>query len=315
MAAPVNTVQSYPMVNIRENLAGVIYNLDPEATPLFSSLKKSKTSTTTPEWLTDTLRSSRVNANIEGTDITAEAKSEQTRLKNECQLFIDAVRVSGTADAQDKAGMGTRMAHELMKIGKEQRLDIEKALFSNTAKDAGSATTPRYMAGMGAWVYSNVSAGSGGSDPTGDGTDTRTDGTQTALTQTRFDTVMRSIYESTGSIKSKDVYLNPFQMDTVVGFTGNNNQRNEVNTGRVENYIAAYKTQYGMVYFKLSLECRARDVWIVDPTMWEVKQFRPMKTVKLAKTGDSEQMALLTELTLCAKNQKSSGLVADNTTS
>ena len=64
MAAPVNTVQSYTMNNIRENLADVIYNKDPEETPLFTSLKKSKTDTTNPEWLTDTLRSSRVNANI-----------------------------------------------------------------------------------------------------------------------------------------------------------------------------------------------------------------------------------------------------------
>lgn len=315
MAAPVNTVQSYTMTNIRENLADVIYNKDPEETPLFTSLKKSKTDTTNPEWLTDTLRSSRVNANIEGTDITAEAKGEQTRLSNQCQLFIDAVRVSGTADAQNKAGMAKRMAYDLMKSGKEQRLDIEKALFANQAKDAGSSSTPRYMAGMGSWVYTNVEAASGGSDPTGDGTDTRTDVTQEAFSQTKFDDVMRKIYQATGSIKSKDVYLNPFQMDVAVGFTGNNNQRNTVNNGKVENYIAAYKTQYGMVYFKLSLECRARDVWVLDPTMWEIKQFRPMKRVNLAKTGDSEQMAIITELTLCAKNEKSSGLIADCTTS
>ena len=40
-------------------------------------------------------------------------------------------------------------------------------------------------------------------------------------------------------------------MDVAIGFTGNNNQRNTVDNGKVENYIAAYKTQYGMVYFKL----------------------------------------------------------------
>jgi len=46
MAAPVNTVQSYGLVGIREDLADVIYNKDSEETPMFSSLKKTKASNT-----------------------------------------------------------------------------------------------------------------------------------------------------------------------------------------------------------------------------------------------------------------------------
>ena len=315
MAAPVNTVQSYAQVGIREQIADVIYNKDPEETPLFSSMKKTKASNTFVEWQTDTLRASRDNANIEGTDVTPQARTATVRLGNYTQIFLDAVGVSGTDEALNKAGRGKQMAYELMKIGKEQRLDIEKALFANQARDAGSSTTARRMAGLPAWIYTNATAGSGGSNPTGDGTDARTDGTQTAFSQDKFDATMRSIVEESGNMKEKIVYLSPFQMDAALGFTGNNNQRNDSGVGRVTNDLVAYKTPFGQVRFQMSLECRSRDVFILDPAMWEVAQARPMSTKKMAVTGDNDKRFIVTELTVCAKNQKTSAIIPDNSTS
>jgi hypothetical protein len=49
--------------------------------------------------------------------------------------------------------------------------------------------------------------------------------------------------------------------------------------------------------------------------MWAVGVLRPTRNTELAKTGDSEKRQIITELTLICKNEKSSGLVADNTTS
>ena len=49
--------------------------------------------------------------------------------------------------------------------------------------------------------------------------------------------------------------------------------------------------------------------------MWEVAVLRPTKNVELAKTGDSSKRQVVTELTLCAKNEKANGIIADNTTS
>lgn len=315
MAVPTNTVQSYALTGIREDLADVIYNKDREETPLFTALSKGKATNTYHEWQTDTLRSSAVNAHIEGDDVALDSRTATTRLGNYTQIFRNSVGISDTDEALNKAGRGKEMAYQLLKVGKEQRLDIEKALFDNNARVAGNATTARELAGIPAWITTNQSVGSGGSAPTGDGTDARTDGTQVAFSQTRFDAVMRSIFENSSSTKEKKVYLQPFQMDAALGFTGNNNQRNTVNPGETRNELTAYMTPYGQVRFQLSTECRARDVFILDETMWSIAQLRPMRTKSMGKTGDNTKRFIVTELTLCAKNQKTSGIIADNTTS
>lgn len=315
MAVPANTVQTYQQVGIREQLADVIYRKDPEETPLFTALKKTKANNTYVEWLTDTLRSSAVNAHVEGDDVTPSARTAQTRLGNYTQIFLDAVSISDTDDAMTKAGRDKQMAYELLKVGKEQRLDIEKALFANQAKVAGNATTARKLAGLPSWIYTNTDVGATGADPTGDGTDDRTDGTQEAFTQTRFDDTMRSIVENSGNMKAKTVFLSPFQMDAALGFQGNNNQRNQSGVASVTNDLVAYKTPYGEVKFQMSLECRGRDVFILDTSMWDIAQARPMQTKEMGKTGDNTKRFVVTELTLRALNEKTSAIIADNTTS
>ena len=49
--------------------------------------------------------------------------------------------------------------------------------------------------------------------------------------------------------------------------------------------------------------------------MWSVGILRPTKNSELAKTGDSTRRQVVTELTLICKNEKASGIIADNTTS
>jgi hypothetical protein len=317
MAQPTNTFDSYDAVGIREDLEDVIYDVSPEETPFLSSMSRMKATNTFHEWQTDTLRASASNAHIEGDDTTAEARSATTRLGNYTQIFKNAVVIPGTDDGLDKAGRGKEMAYQVMKIAKEQKLDIEKALFDNNARVAGNSTTARELAGAPAWLTTNTSAGTGGVDPTGDGTDARTDGTQEAFSQTRFDTVMQSIWENGG--KPDTVYLSAFQMNVALGFTGMNNQRSTVTATRSNNMVVRdfdlYVTPWGNVTFVPTRENRSRDVFIMQSDMWGVAQLRPMKNTPLAKTGDNEKRQVVTELTLVCKNEKASGGVFDNTTS
>jgi len=205
-----------------------------------------------------------------------------------------------------------------LKIAKEQKLDIEKALFDNNAKVAGNATTARELAGAPVWMTTNVNfvSASSGANATGDGTDARTDsGAPTAFTQAKFDTVMQSIWENGGNPDT--VYISAFQMNVALGFTGNNNQRSAVQAGdeTVVKSLAVYVTPWGTIEFMPSRENRSRDVFIMQDDMWEIAVLRPTKNVALAKTGDNTTRQVVTELTLCAKNEAANGLIADNTTS
>ena len=232
--------------------------------------------------------------------------------------FKNAVSVPDTDDGLNKAGRAKEIAYQTLKIAKEQKLDIEKALFDNNARVAGNSTTARELAGAPTWLITNTDFGANeGADATGDGTDARTDETTTlqAFSQARFDSVMQSIWEQGG--KPNSVYLSAFQMNKALAFDGNNNQRSQISAdaGKVSNYMAVYLTPWGEVTFVPSRENRSRDVFIMQDDMWAVGVLRPTKNVALSKTGDSTRRQVVTELTLVCKNEKASGGVFDNTTS
>ena len=319
MSQPANTFDSYDVKGIREDLENVIYDISPEETPFYSSLKKVKASNTYHEWQTDSLRSSAANAHIEGDDTAGEARTATTRLGNYTQIFKNAVIIPDTDEGLDKAGRAAEMAYQVLKIAKEQKLDIEKALFDNNKYEVGSASAARELAGCGAYVKSNVAniGGSGGANPTGSvpGNTARTDGTATVFSQADFDTVMQGIWEAGGNPDT--VYLSAFQMNKALDFTGYNNQRShiEATSKTVVKAVDIYVTPWGTVEFTPSRENRGRDVWIMDSDMWAVGVLRPTKNTELAKTGDSTKRQVLTELTLISKNEAASGLVADCTTS
>lgn len=317
MAQPDNTFDSYDAVGIREDLSDIIYNVSPEETPFYSKCKKTKATNTLTEWQTERLRASRVNAHIEGDDTTAEERTPTTRLGNRTQIFKDAVVIPDTDDGLDKAGRASEMTHQIVKVAKEQKLDIELALFANQESVGGSNAAARFLAGVPAWLTTNTTfeAGNGGADPIGDGTDTRTDdGTPVAFSQARFDSTMQSIWENGG--RPNTVYLAPFQMNAALGFEGNNNQRAQIDATKatVARDVVIYRTPWGTVEFQMSREARSRDVFIMQDDMWKIAVERGTRNVLLGKTGDNTKRQVVTELTLCALNEAASGAVYDNTT-
>ena len=318
MTQPANTFDTYDAVGIREDLSDMIYNVDPDATPFYSKSSKTKAKNTLVEWQTQALRNSAVNAHVEGDATSADAVTPTVRLGARTQIFKNAVVVSDTDEAVDNAGRAKELAYQTLLIAKEQKLDIELALFANQGNVAGSSTAARKTGGVPSWLITNVNfqSGNSGANPTGDGTDARTDdGTATAFSQAKFDDVMQSIWEEGG--KPDTVYLSAFQMNVALGFTGNNNQRSAVQAGdeTVVKSLAVYVTPWGTVNFQPSRENRSRDVFIIQDNMWECAVLRGTKNVALAKNGDNTTRQITTELALCSKNEKANGAIYDNTTS
>ena len=315
MAQPSNTFDSYDAVGIKEDLQDVIYDISPQDSPFYSTCAKVKARNTYHEWQTDALRASAANAHIEGDATAAEARTATTRLGNYLQIFKNAVIIPGTDEGLDKAGRAKEMAYQTLKIAKEQKLDIEKALFDNNARVAGSSSAARELAGLPSWVVTNIDEAGNSTNATGDGTDARVDGTAAAFSQDRFDGVMQSIWEAGG--KPDTVYLTAFQMNKALGFVGNNNARSTITAEaeKVIKHMSVYVTPWGTVKFVPSREQRGRDVFVIQDDMFAVGVLRPTKNEALAKDGDYEKRQVITELTLVAKNEKSSGAIYDCTTS
>lgn len=312
MAIVTNTYQSADFKGIKEDLSDVIYNITPDDTPFYSACKKTKAKNTLVEWQTDTLRSSGVNAHVEGDETAFAAATPTVRLNNRTQIFKDAVIIADTDEGLSKAGRAKEMAYQTLKIAREQKLDIEKALFANQAADAGNdSTTPRLLAGLGAWVKTNtdLDTTSGVDNAVGVA---RTDSSATrAFDEDDFNSVMQSIWTSGGN--PDRVYLSPTNMNAALSFTGGGNSRRNIDAAKetVYNSVDVYVTPWGTVEFTPSREVRGKDVYILQSDMWEVAVLRGTKNTELAKTGDATKRQVVTELTLCSKNEAASGLVAD----
>jgi len=316
MAAPVNTTTANSLVGMREDLSDMIWNIDPYETPFLTASPKIKAKARYVEWQTDVLASATAdNAHIEGDDSVAEAFTATVRVGNRTQIFKKVVQVSRTADVVDKAGRAGEMAYQILKRTREIKLDMEAAMFANQAQVTGSSTVAPRLAGLGSWVSTNVNnVGGGGANPVGaNGTAARTDGSQTAFIQDDFDLTMQEIWLEGG--KPDRVYLSAFQMDAALAFTGNNAQRNTTTVGKVQNVLDIYVTPWGKVEFVPCRQNRSRDVWIIQTDMVAVATLDALKNEELAKTGDSEKRQLVSEITMCVKNEQALGLVADCTTS
>ena len=125
----------------------------------------------------------------------------------------------------------------------------------------------------------------------------------TAFDQTKFDTVMQSIWEEGG--KPDTVYLSAFQMNKALGFTGNNNQRSAVQAGdeRVIKSLAC-TSRLGV----LSSSCLARTVRVTFSscrTTCGKSQFcvRP-RTLLSRKQATTQPRKVVTELHSARKTKR-----------
>lgn len=310
MAQPANTFDTYDAVGVREDLSNVINRVDNEETPFYSKSRKVAAKQTYHEWQTDALEAPAANAHVQGDDTTASAITPTVRLGNYTQIMKKAFTISETLEATDRAGRAGEAAYQKVMRTKAIRRDFELAMFANNAKVAGSNSVAGELAGAPTWLTSNTSAGAGGADATGDGTDARTDGTARAFTEADFNTVLQSIWTNGGNPDT--VYLSADNQTIASGFSGNAPRRHTSTAdGTVNNFVDIYVTPWGRVEFMPSIHVRSSDVLIVQDDMWCVANLRPLTSTKLAKTGDSEKYQLVMEATIECKNEKASGLVAD----
>jgi hypothetical protein len=313
MAVPSNTYMRYTSVGVREDLSDVIYDISPTDTPIMSSIGKTKATNTLHEWQTDSLAAaSTTNALIEGDDAAAASISPTVRLTNFTQIVGKTVQVSGTLEAVDKAGRKSEKAYQLAKASAELKRDIESIITANQAKTNGQATTTaRKMGALLSWITSNVSKGSAGTNPTGDGSDVRSDTTTVTFTEAMLQTVVQEIFSEGGTPKL--LVVPPGLKATVSGFTGIAAQR-YVTGAEPTTIVAAagaYLSDFGLISIVPDRFMRTRDALVLDPEYAALAYLRPFQTNDLARTGDSDKTQILAELTLEMRNEKAHGGIFD----
>jgi len=313
MAVPSNTYLRYTSIGVREDLTDVIYDISPTDVPIMSSIGKAKATNTLHEWQTDSLAAATTNnALIEGDDATAASISPTVRLTNFTQIVGKTVQISGTLEAVDKAGRKSEKAYQLAKAASEIKRDIETILTANQAKTNGTATSAaRKMGALLSWITTNVNKGAAGTNPTGDGSDIRSDTTTRTFLESMLQSVSQQIFSNGGTPKL--LVVPPGLKATTSGFSGVAAQRYVTGSEPTTIVAAAgaYLSDFGLISIVADRFMRSADALVLDPEYAALAYLRPFQTNDLAKTGDSEKTQILAELTLEMRNEKAHGGIFD----
>lgn len=311
MAIVANTFLTFSAIGNREDLSDQIYNVDPLETPFYKMCAKTKASASLHEWETQALRTAANNAQIEADDVAFAAVTPTVREVNRAQHCRVEVIVSDFQEEVDKAGRESEMTYQLMLKSKELNRDIEVVLTGNRAPVTGNSTTAPQMRPLGSWYVTNDNRGAGGAD--GTTTTAATDGTQRALTEALVKNVLQLCYTAGGNPDT--LMPGPFNKGVISAFSGNATRTVDAVNSKLVTSIDLYKGDFSTVKVVPNRFSRDRDLHVLQSDLWAVATSRAKKTKDLAKTGDATKAMIITSITLEARNEKGSGIVADLLTS
>ena len=315
MSLPTGTTATYESIGNREDLEDIIYDVSPTDTPFVTMCARVKATAVYHEWQTDALATAvTTNANIEGDDAVTDAFTATVRLGNYCQIMDKVPRVTMTQEAIDKAGRGNEMDYQIIKRGKELKRDMESTLLANQARVAGSDILARKFGSVLSYIATNDDIGTGAAaSPTGNGTDTRTDGTQRAFTEALLKSALQLIWTSGG--EPETILVGGFNKQAFSSFVGRGTPTEDTKAKKIVAAVDVYESDFGSLRVVPDRFMRSRDCLILQEDMWKLAFLRNMKTTELARTGDSIQKQIICEFTLVSGNEKASGGVFDLTTS
>lgn len=308
------TYKTYEAIGNREDLGNVLFMISPEKTPFISAVGKTTSKNTYHEWQTDALATANAdNAAVEGADATSATLTPTVRVGNYNQIMQKTVQVSGTQQHMDSAGRKNELAHQITKGMQELKTDMEASFTSNNASVAGNASTARKSAGFEAWCETNSSYGAGGSAGgfSSGIVAAATDGTQAAITEANFQTVIQNCWTEGGD--GSLVITGPGNKARISAFTGTATKTIDMKDQTIRQGVDVYVSDFGRHEIVPSHFSRTRSVLVVDPGHWKISTLRPLEKKELAKAGDSDKYQLLTEVTLESCNEKASGVIADLT--
>lgn len=315
MTIPTGTFTSFAAVGNREDLSDAIYNISPTDTPFMSMIAgKSKAKATLHEWQTDSLAATGANALVEGDDAPAPSNTATSRLVNYTQISGKTAIVTGTQEAVDKAGRKSELAYQFMKKSEELKRDMEAILTGNQVRVVGNSTTARQLRSLEAWYTTNDNRGTGGADGSASAAATdATTGDLRAFTEDLLLAVLKSTAEAGG--KPDYLMLGTFNKRVASGFSGGASATIDATGKKRVNVVDIYVSDFGTLKIVYNLFQRGRTAHVLQSDMWNVAYLRNFKSYTPAVTGDHEKKAVVVEYTLEARNEASSGVIADLTTS
>ena len=312
--------------NIREDLGNVIFNVTPFMTPFTSGISQTKATADTHEWLTDTYADAvDTNASVEaGLPQTSTAGTTRVRLGNFIQIADKTVTVTKKAEFMDRAGVpGKEMAYQLMKLGKELQMDVEKQTLgcygAVSTKAQGDAANAGVSGAFGSFIVTNQEA-NGGTYNTGNGagvgdgsTVPVVAGANTQIDQGLMDDLLDGVWDNSGDINSAKIMASAGTVsslrNTLSGMADNvdsNLNANSTSGGNIISRVAVYVSQFGPIAVVPNKHMPAKTLYVVDYSTWGLAFAggKKIHTTDIATQTSAEQKLLECYYTLEARSEE-----------
>jgi len=316
-AAPANTYMEPTAVGVKEDLADVIYRIDPDETPLVSAISNEPAQQVLTEWVVQELGVAADNAQPEGFTASAQAITKPVRLNNICQIMARTVGVSNTTRAADFVGGQDEYNRQIVLKGMEVKRDLELAITSPLVR---TITDPRHMSGLPTYCSLGSRGAGAGVMPVGDGSNAGTAGTLRDLTLAMVNSAVQQSWNAGGKptlgIMSGNIKDYFATLTTAVGAPiaieniYNSSPRGEITmVGAVD----VYRTNFGTIQLAPDRFCPAHQILLITPEFVELAPLsgRDMIQEDWAKTGDNTQGGVIFEGTLRPTAPKANSWIAD----
>lgn len=229
-------------------------------------------------------------ARLEGAESDTIALTDVSVGSNFTQIFHQEIKISRTQQQLSQYGISDEMAYQGDKVVPSLMRLIERHLFYNKAADAGSATTPRVMGGLQAFLTTNKVQG-------------------TSLTQAMIESAVRLAYED-GGTGPWIAPVAPANMSKIKNFydatTVLRVDRTETTVGM---NITQIETPFGTVNLVLDRWAPTTIIPLIDAKHAGMMTYYPFTQEPLAKTGDYERSEVVGEFSFCLRQAAAHALL------
>jgi len=230
-------------------------------------------------------------ARLEGDESDSIGYTDVTGNSNYTQIFHKELKITGSEMAIDNYGFSDPYQYQAAKSIPEMMRLVERALFYQKAGSAGSATAPRYMGGLQAFISTdNYASGA-------------------TLSVPKIEDAVELAYNAGGggdyvavvAPSTYQVVKNLYDSSAFVRYAPE-----QSTFGTLVDKII---TPFGNVTFVIDRWCPSTLIPILKTENVGMVTLRPWQVENLAKTGDYEKTQLVGEFTLAMRLAKSHALL------
>ena len=335
--ATVTSASAVTLVDgIREDLGDVIFNVSPFQTPFTSGIDSVEATADNHEWLTDSFAASAGSNGVVEAEAIAASESDNSarvRLGNRIQIAQKVVAVTKKAEIFDRAGVpGKEMAYQLVKLGKELQMDIERQVLAITLdgtgtaegtigtqnltagtgrniKATGTASARGNSAGFPYWLLTNQKVGATGAvnnANTGEA-NVLDPGNNAAFDEAELVTLLDGVWENSGDFGNVNLMASAGVISSIRNIANGMSSTvstdlngNATDGGNIINRVAVYVSQFGPIAVVPNKHMPINTAYVVDMSTWKLAVAGGSKihTTDIATTASAEKKLLESYYTL-----------------